>query len=60
MSDLDTYCTETLYGFVYGESEPTEAAFETFVNQCYDTLHLQDILDVYTEAWLRYQQRLSA
>ena len=60
MSDLDTYCTETLYGFVYGATEPTEAAFETFVNQCYDTLHLQDILDVYTEAWLRYQQRLSA
>lgn len=57
MTDLDTRCTEVLYTFVYGDTVPTEEAFQSFVNDCYATLHLQDVLDIYTEAWLRYQNR---
>lgn len=59
MTDLDTRCTEILFNFVYGDTEPTEAAFQSFVDDCYNTLHLQDILDVYTDAWLRYQARIA-
>ena len=58
MSDLDTYCTETLYKFVYNASSLTEETFDDFVDTCYNTLHLQDILDVYTDAWLRYLERM--
>lgn len=58
MADLDTRCTETLYNFVYGDTEPTEENFQRFVDDCYNTLHLQDILDIYTDAWLRYQARI--
>jgi putative aldouronate transport system substrate-binding protein len=54
MTDLDTCCTENLFKFVYGDVEPTEEAFQAFVDDCYNTLHLQDILDIYTAAWLRY------
>lgn len=58
MSDLDTHCTETLYNFVYGGAEVTEDAFDAFVDICYNSLYLQDILDVYTAAWQRYLARV--
>lgn len=57
LTDFNTYIEENVYLMVYGETPITQENYDNLIATSYDAMHLQDILDAYTTAWLRYLDR---
>lgn len=53
LTDLQTYVESTVLLWMTGQSELDDAAWDTFVSRC-QSMNLEEILAVYTEAYERY------
>ncbi len=49
-SDINTYISETILSWIYGEAELNEDTWQAYIDNCYD-MGLQDILDIYQAAY---------
>lgn len=56
-SDMVTYVTEWVNSVVFGSVELTDAAIETFQTTMRDTMHIDEILEIYNAAYQRFQSR---
>ena len=57
LSDMVTYAAEWINGVIFGGTELTDAAIADFQNTMTDTMHIDDILTVYNDAYARFQTR---
>ena len=56
-ADMVTYATEWANGVVFGDTELTDAEIESYRNTMTDTMHIDEITDVYQDAYERFQAR---
>ncbi len=56
-SDMTTYITEFVYSVVFGDVEITDSTKAEYLNVLENTMHLSEILDIYTAAYQRYLAR---
>lgn len=57
LSDMITYASEWINGVIFSGNALTDAAIEEFQNTMKDTMHVEDILKVYNDAYARFQNR---
>ncbi len=56
-SDMVTYVTEWVNGVVFGATELTDAAIADFQSTMRSTMHVDQILETYNQAYERFQAR---
>jgi putative aldouronate transport system substrate-binding protein len=56
-SDMTTYITEFVYSVVFGGVELTDSVKQEYLDTLENTMHLSEILTVYTDAYERYLNR---
>ena len=56
-SDMITYVTEWVNSVVFGDIELTDAVIEEFQTNMEETMHISQILEVYNDAYERFQAR---
>lgn len=56
-SDMITYVTEWANSVVFGDVELTDAEIEAFQTTMEETMHISEILEVYNDAYERFQNR---
>jgi putative aldouronate transport system substrate-binding protein len=56
-SDMQTYITEFVYSVVFGGVELTDSVKQDYLNTLETTMHLSEILSVYSDAYQRYLDR---
>ncbi len=56
-SDMVTFATEWVNGVVFGTMELTDGTIADFQATMRDTMHIEDILKVYNDAYARFQAR---
>lgn len=57
LSDMITYANEWINGVIFSGNELTDASISEFQNTMKDTMHVEDILKVYNDAYQRFQDR---
>ena len=56
-SDMVTYVTEWANSIVFGDADATAAEIQSFRSTMEDTMHISDILEIYNDAYSRFQNR---
>lgn len=56
-SDMVTYVTEWVNSIVFGDVQVTDAEIQSFRDTMENTMHISDILEIYTDAYRRFQNR---
>ena len=56
-SDMVTYATEWANGVVFGDTELTDAEIASYRSTMSDTMHIDEIVDIYQAAYERFQAR---
>ncbi len=57
LSDMMTYINEFVYSVVFGDTALTETTVSAYLDTLMNTMHLPEILEVYTAAYQRYLNR---
>lgn len=57
LSDMITYAAEWINGVIFSGNELTDASIAEFQQTMKDTMHVEDILKVYNDAYKRFEER---
>ena len=57
LSDMITYANEWINGVIFSGNALTDASIEEFQKTMKDTMHVEDILKVYNDAYERFENR---
>lgn len=56
-SDMVTYATQWVNEVIFGDTELTDAEIESFQQTLVDTMHINEIIEIYQAAYDRFQER---
>jgi hypothetical protein len=56
-SDMKTYADEWINNVIFNNGDLSDAAIQDFQNYLQNTLHLDEILSVYNDAYARFEAR---
>ena len=56
-ADMVTYATEWANSVVFGDVELTDAEIESYRSTMTDTMHIEDLIQVYQDAYDRFEER---
>ena len=57
LSDMVTYASEWINGVIFSGNKLTDASIAEFQQTMRDTMHVEEILKVYNDAYERFEHR---